>query len=167
MKQQSPINPKAERLLIHLDALARRTILQGKVALEDDVSLTRQEFRLVLVLGEKPSFAMGELAERMMFAVNSLTPLVDRLVAKRLVRREHAEDDRRVVLAVLTAQGRRLSDQCRRNRLGMARAMLMALDEREQDVFLKLVTKIGSAGAVTRSLSKTVRAPNTHERGPS
>ena len=149
MKQETPINQKAERLLIQLDALARRLILQGKVALEDDVSLTRQEFRLVLVLGEKPFFAMGELAERMMFAVNSLTPLVDRLVAKGLVRREHAEGDRRVVLAALTAQGRRLSDQCRRNRLGMARAMLTALDQREQDVFLALVTKIGNAGSHT------------------
>lgn len=145
MKQQPPIDKRAAQLLVQLDGLARRLILQGKIALEDDVPLTRQEFRLVLALEKKQSCAMGELAERMMLAVSSLTPLVDRLIAKGLVRREHAEGDRRVVLAALTAQGRRLYDQCRRNRLRMARAILGALDEREQDVFLGLVTKIGNA----------------------
>ena len=97
MKQQTAIDRKAARLIVQLDALTRRVILKEKLILEDDVSLTRQEFRLVLTLGKKQPCAMGELANDMMLAVSSLTPLADRLVVKRLIRREHAEGDRRVV----------------------------------------------------------------------
>ena len=147
MKQQTAIDRKAARLIVQLDALTRRVILKEKLILEDDVSLTRQEFRLVLTLGKKQPCAMGELANDMMLAVSSLTPLADRLVVKRLIRREHAEGDRRVVLVRLTAAGQRLYEQCRRNRLRMARVMLEALDEREQDAFLGLMTKIGNAAA--------------------
>ena len=50
-----------------------------------------------------------------------------------------------MVRVALTVQGRRLHVQFRRHRLRMARTMLEALADDEQDVFLELFTKIGQA----------------------
>jgi DNA-binding MarR family transcriptional regulator len=116
-----------------------------KMVRKDDLALTRQEVRLLIELGERQTCTMSQLARLLTLSVSSLTALVDKLAAKDLARRAHSEEDRRVVQVALTAQGRRRHEQFRRHRLRMARAMLKALADDEQDVFLRLMTKIGQA----------------------
>jgi DNA-binding MarR family transcriptional regulator len=102
---------------------------------------------------------MGELAKHMMLSVSSLTTLVDKLVDKKLVQRERAQDDRRVVRVALTRLGHRLHARGRKHRLRMARAMLEALNEQEQDQFLTLATKIGdTARAADRDAENPCRS---------
>ena len=48
---------------------------------------------------------MGELADRVLTSRSGLTRLVDRLVAAGYIAREHCEQDRRVVYAILTEAG--------------------------------------------------------------
>ena len=130
-------------MVAQLDAFARRFMHGAQAPRVSDVPLSRQEFRVLAVLGDGEARTMGDLAERVLTAVSSVTGIVDRLVAKRLAERERCEKDRRVVWVRLTAQGRRLRAEFRRHRLHMARVMLGSLNECEQDEFLALIRKIG------------------------
>lgn len=159
MKQQTEIDRKAAELAAQFDTLARRLVLQNKSVRKDDIPLTRQEFRVILALGERQAWMMSELAERMMLAVSTLTSLVDKLVARNLLRRERFDEDRRVVLVAFTVQGRRLFDRCRRNRLRIARAMLGSLNEQEQDDFLELIRKIAYDSHASDRAAETAAGP--------
>ena len=136
------LNQKAGELVRQLDALARRFMLSDRQAGDEVVSLTRQEFRVIAVIGDSGSSTMGELAAPIMLAVSSLTSIIDSLVAKRLVERGRADEDRRVVRVRLTAAGRTFYMHRRRERLRMARAMLGSLRAQEQGAFLALMGKI-------------------------
>ena len=143
MKTPPGLDRRPAELVAQLDAVARRFMLREKVARDDGESLTRHEVRVVVAVGEKPAWTMGELATRTMLAVSSLTGVVDRLEGKRLVERERSNEDRRAVWVRLTRRGRRRHEEFRRMRLRLARGMLSALNEGEQQVFMGLMRKIG------------------------
>ncbi len=54
---------------------------------------------------------MGDLANRVLTSRSGLTRLADRLEAAGLILREHCEQDRRVVFAVLTENGRKAREE--------------------------------------------------------
>ena len=145
--QRRPARPadgrRAGDLVRALDVLARGFMRQAVRAREPDLPLTRQEFRVLVMIGGAAAGTMGELAARTLVSVSRLTSVVDRLVAKGLVVRTRSERDRRVVRVGLTARGRALHEQGRRHRLRMAAAMLGPLSPGEQAQFLGLMQKIG------------------------
>ena len=136
---------KAAELMGHLGALARRYLFQDKPSRAERVPLARQELRVLLTVGEAGVLTMGRMAGELAVSVSALTAIADRLVAKGLIRRYRSEQDRRVVLAELTEQGRRIHERRRHARLRMATAMLGALNERDQNGFLKFMRKIRAA----------------------
>jgi len=143
MASSAGIDRKAARLVAQLGAMARGFMRQDKMVPQDDIALTRQEVRLLVEVGERQACTMSRLAKLLSLSVSSLTTLVDKLAAKDLARRAHSEEDRRMVLVALTPRGRRLHERFHRHRLRMARTMLEALADDEQDLFLDLMTKIG------------------------
>ena len=146
MKHALQTERKAAELVAQLDALARRFIRHHKIPCRDDLALTRHEFRVIAAIGHRQGCTMGELAGQLVLGVSGLTPVVDRLVDKGLVRRERAEEDRRIVRVELSAKASRLYGQLRAHRLRMARAMLEALNGKEQETFLRLIGKIAGSG---------------------
>jgi DNA-binding MarR family transcriptional regulator len=144
MQNNAHLKRKASGLIDAIDAMARRFMVKKPLG-GTDIALTPQEFHLIHAVGARTSWTMGELAAHRGVALSSLTAVVDRLVAKRLVKRWRGEADRRVVHVALAGSGRRLYDRFRRHRLGMATAMLGALDEQEQDLYIGLMRKMGGA----------------------
>ena len=136
------ITAKAAELDRHLTLFARRTMHREKAACRDHAPLTRQEFRVVHELGERQDWTMTELAGSLVCGMSSLTALIDRLEAKRLVGRRRSDQDRRTVHVRLTAAGRRHFTRMRRMHQRFCRGMLGALSTHEQDVFLALMRKI-------------------------
>jgi len=142
--RETPIDRKSAALVGQLDAMMRRCMQREKRTQFDTIALTRQEYRLIDALGRDGGGTMGELGDRLVLAMSSLTGIVDKLAAKRLVTRRKAADDRRVVRVILTDLGRSLYVQCRQSRLRQARMMLCSLNEREQGEFIRLIGKIGA-----------------------
>ena len=73
--------------------------------------LTPQQFQVLLAVQGFPGrdrVRVGELAKRLQILHHSAVGLVDGLVARGLIVREHARTDRRVVLLHLTGRGLRL-----------------------------------------------------------
>jgi DNA-binding MarR family transcriptional regulator len=135
----------ATELMGHLGALARRYLFQDRPNRDEQQPLPRQEMRVLFTVGEAGVQTMGRMARELAVSVSSLTAIADRLVAKGMIRRYRSEKDRRIVLVQLTEQGHRIHERRRRARLRMATAMLGALNERDQDGFLKFMRKIRAA----------------------
>jgi DNA-binding MarR family transcriptional regulator len=70
--------------------------------------------------------------------------IVDKLVRKGIVSREHSSTDRRVVMIKLTADGEQAYKTIHEDIMRMGRTMLESLSEHEQDMLLDLYRKIGS-----------------------
>lgn len=82
------------------DSYAERHIRQ--------LGLTAPQFDVIATLGNTSGMSMGELAEKTLVTKGTLTGIIDRLEAKKLVRREVPEGNRRSFTVVLTAEGETL-----------------------------------------------------------
>jgi long-chain acyl-CoA synthetase len=71
------------------------------------VNLTLAQYRVMAILGDGCE-AASVLAEKLAVSRPSITGVVDGLVARGLVRRDHLDDDRRRVDVGLTDAGRQL-----------------------------------------------------------
>ena len=84
---------------------------------------------------------MSALAEHMVVAVSSLTSLMDRLVEKKLVKRERSEKDRRIVLVRLTGAGREVMEAGNAVFLDSVRGLLDYLGVKDSNELHRLLLK--------------------------
>ncbi len=81
--------------------------------LQRDHGLTHGDYGVLVNLSEEESgrLRMCDLAQRLHLSPSGLTRRIDGLVRCGMVQREQAPDDRRVIWAVLTPEGRRRIEQ--------------------------------------------------------
>lgn len=72
------------------------------------LELTYPQYLVFLVLWEKDDLTVKALGERLFLDSGTITPLIKRLEARGLVRRQRDEDDERQVRIRLTPEGRAL-----------------------------------------------------------
>jgi DNA-binding MarR family transcriptional regulator len=92
----------ASRALV---AVAARSL----AGLPDGVTLP--QYRALVVLASRGPQTVGALAEALDVAPSTATRLCDRLVAKRLIRRQPSPESRREVLVSLASRGRGIVDR--------------------------------------------------------
>ena len=73
-----------------------------------DLSFARYEVLVLLSFSRNGSLPMGKMGGRLMVHPTSITSTVDRLVEQGFVQRAGHPDDRRIVLAEITPEGRRV-----------------------------------------------------------
>ena len=73
-----------------------------------ELNLTYPQYLVLLVLWEEDCVTVGQLGERLQLDSGTLSPLLKRLEANGLVRRERSQSDERLVDVTLTDAGRRL-----------------------------------------------------------
>lgn len=81
------------------------------------LDLTYPQYLVMLVLWEQPmghKFTVTELGERLFLDSGTLTPLLKRLEAKRLIQRQRSSEDERQVWVKLTTSGEGLKQQAKR-----------------------------------------------------
>lgn len=75
------------------------------------MGLTPSQFDIVATLGNTPGMSFKELGEKTLITKGTLTGVVDRLEAQRLVRRSASAEDGRSMIVSLTPAGARLFDR--------------------------------------------------------
>lgn len=88
---------------------------------------------------------MSRLADDLGVALPNATGIVSRLAERGIVAREHADDDRRVVLVSLTDTGRRLIGEMEEARRGRIRRLVETLDREQQQRLLQAVRDLRAA----------------------
>lgn len=92
---------------------------------------------------EKP-VPMRFLAQDLRCDASNVTGIVDRLESRSLVRREPAQDDRRIKMLVLTLAGQRLRKRLE-DAIHAASPVMTALSSSERKVFRTLLGKLAAA----------------------
>jgi len=101
-----------------------------------------KEVKVVELIGRKNrKCSMREISKTLSFPMSSTTLIMDRLVKKGLVRREHSEEDRRIVYGELTESGRILFEEERQKYLELSESMLNNLSDEEQMILIALLRK--------------------------
>jgi DNA-binding MarR family transcriptional regulator len=96
---------RARLLRAYLDAVTLSEALQTRIW--HAAELTLVQVRVLRRLAREPR-SLGQLGADLMLAPPSMTRLIDRLEERGLIERRRDDEDRRKVLAAITADGRRL-----------------------------------------------------------
>jgi DNA-binding MarR family transcriptional regulator len=137
-----PLEKQLRQLIKHFDLLAHRLMLERPLTSGSEVEISRQETRVVIVLGRTGLTTMSELARILNLALSTATNTIDKLVAKELVERSRVDEDRRIVQIGLSEKGERLYQSFLEYQLAMGRSMLEALSPGEREIFLELMAKM-------------------------
>ena len=97
---------------------------------------------LLAVLAEPGDWNIRKITQALGAPFSTISSALDRLEARRLVRRRRRPGDRRVVYIELTGDGLRLAEKLRATQVETCRAMLARLPARDRDEFIRLVAQI-------------------------
>ena len=153
---------KAEEALNNFaDAMSKLLIEQYQQHLAElDLTLPQAQALRVLRRG---AILTGQLAAELRISAPAITQLTDRLVRKGLIVRQAAPDDRRCVLITLSAKGRRLVDQFRKQRSEIFSGALAYLSEAEQAQVVEGLSKV--VEALERYESESAAVPEQKVAG--
>ncbi|WP_335981298.1 MULTISPECIES: MarR family winged helix-turn-helix transcriptional regulator [Streptomycetaceae] len=119
---------------------ASRAVTARYRPLLDSLGLTYPQYLVMLVLWEHEAVAVKELGAALQLDYGTLTPLLKRLEANGLVRRERRPDDERSVTVSLTAEGVRLRERAAGVPVAMSGAM--GLDAAETAQIKELLRRL-------------------------
>lgn len=79
----------------------------------DKIWLTYPQYLVFLVLWEKDKVPVKYLSEKLILETNTLTPLLKRLEAMKLLKRLHNSEDKRSIIIQLTPKGKALKEKAK------------------------------------------------------
>ena len=133
---------RARRLIGDLEAVLEGAESADKKSAELAEKLSAQEIRVLRTVDREECCIMSGIAGAIRLSLSSVTGLIDRLVEKKLVRRDRSSDDRRVVQVELTPEGKQLSAAADAGRVEFTRDLLKSLSAEEQETLLSLFDKL-------------------------
>lgn len=136
------LEDRARKLVGHLQTVMEEAESLDKKTAAAKEKLSWQEIRVLRVVSREDCCPMSGLAEKICLSLSSVTGLIDRLVSKKLVKRDRSVEDRRVVQVELTEQGKALSEEVMQGPVEFARGLLRGLNAEEQEALLALFRKI-------------------------
>jgi DNA-binding MarR family transcriptional regulator len=120
-----------DQLCFALYAASRAVIGRYRPVL-DELGLTYPQYLVMMVLWEHGAVPVKEVGAALQLDYGTLTPLIKRLEAAGLVRRERRVDDERTVQVIPTEQGMRLRERASAVPAVMLDAMGLSEDEMAQ-----------------------------------
>lgn len=112
----------------------------GKVA---EYGLTTPQFGILEALYHLGPMSLGELAEKLLVTGGNVTYVMDRLEEQGLVSRKRSPEDRRVVEARLTREGKRLIRGCFPRHATFVEELAGHLETDEREELRRLLKKLG------------------------
>ncbi|MGW3174696.1 MarR family winged helix-turn-helix transcriptional regulator [Streptomyces sp. NPDC001153] len=135
-----------DQLCFALYAASRAVTVRYRPLL-DDLGLTYPQYLVMLVLWEQDSISVRELGTALQLESSTLSPLLKRLEAGGLIRRERRAEDERSVSIHLTPAGADLRDKARPVPAAIGEAMGLTL---AQDAMAKQLLRL-----LTRNVTGT------------
>ncbi|MBM4183376.1 MAG: MarR family transcriptional regulator [Gemmatimonadetes bacterium] len=136
-------------------ALARAyaTYTKAVAAKVQEYDLTVPQFGALEALYHLGPLSLGELADKLLVTGGNVTYVMDRLEALGLVTRYRSDQDRRVVRAELTAEGRALVARVFPGHAAYIEYLCRHLDATEQQELRRLLKQLGK-GIAAEDLGK-------------
>ena len=87
---------------------ASRSMTQLYRSYLDDADLTYPQFMVLFLLWKQDGRAVNSIAEKLLLDSGTVSPLLQRMESKGLIRRQRSTEDERIVNVLLTAAGKAL-----------------------------------------------------------
>ncbi len=148
LRQEQPLHSRTQEALLGLMRTAN--LLDRRfAAVVEPAGVSGQQYNVLRILrgAGKEGLPTLDVASRLIEQTPGITRLLDRLEAKKWIRRERCPSDRRQVLCWITAEGLSLLDllEAPVNAFdGQALGMLTAAEQRE---LVRILDKVRRAGA--------------------
>lgn len=121
------------------------TISAGSLHQWRDASISKPELLALEFISKDEGLMMSEIGRRLDITLSTATGIIDRLIEKKLVKRERNHGDRRVVRVLLTDKGRKTNEAYQDQKKEIFGMILDVLDPREQGELIKIFEKIAIA----------------------
>ena len=108
-----------------------------------EYGLTTPQFGVLEALYHLGPLSLGDLADKLLVTGGNVTYVMDRLEQQGLVYRERSEDDRRVIQAKLTAEGRSLVDGVFQGHAEFVEHLTRHVEPGERRTLRELLRKLG------------------------
>lgn len=135
---------------------AWRTLLRAHTLVMDDLAaalrrheLTANEFDVIISIGPHECVRHGVLAERVVLSRTALTRLIDRLVGRGLLERQHDAADGRGVRVRLTDAGRELRRTASRTNADVVERHFAALTPQDVATLQPLLDRLTTSTPTT------------------
>lgn len=115
--------------LLSLFPLFQRKVLGSLLPEGSHVQLTPAAMHVMLLMNDLKLASVSDLSTQLEISRPNLTPLIDKLVNRKLLLRYNSELDRRVVLLKITASGEELCLLFKNSLLKRVKERLMSLGE--------------------------------------
>lgn len=93
---------------------ASRLITREYQPFLDNLEITYPQYLVLMVLWEKDSISVNDIAKKLILNTNTVTPLLKRMEVQKLLSRKRADKDERKVIVQLTKKGRGLQEEASR-----------------------------------------------------
>src|SRR5690349_19146350 len=133
--------------LLRTMSTIRRITRRGAAPVAELTALPGSQLELVRVVRRLPGISVGEAAEELAVAPNTVSTLVRQLSDAGVLRRVPDEDDRRVARLHLTPDTSRRVEAFRDRRVALLGAAMDELDEAEQERLADAVEALGRLAA--------------------
>ncbi len=127
-------------------------ILASMESFAGDINLSKIEMVALVLISKEGDLIMSKLAGGLGVKLSTATGIVDRLIDKKLVKREKNHGDRRVVKIALTAKGAKAALAHQKQKKETFKKMMNVLTREEQEDFLSIWQKIADTWSPTEGL---------------
>lgn len=107
-----------------------------------ELSVSRFELAALMLAERHDNITMSALAQGMSVPMSTATGVVDRLVRKKLLKRDRSEEDRRIVTVALTEEGRELLEKVKKHLRFFFDRVKSLLTAEEFETGINLIRKI-------------------------
>jgi DNA-binding MarR family transcriptional regulator len=87
---------------------ASRLVIQEYQPHLDQLGITYPQYLVLMVLWETDNIAVSEITRRLILNTNTITPVLKRMEAQGIIKRQRSEEDERKVIITLTPKGKEL-----------------------------------------------------------
>jgi DNA-binding MarR family transcriptional regulator len=98
--------------------------------------LTEKEVTVLGFVGQAGRVKMSDIADDLDAPMSTVTKIIDRLVDKNILVREHSSDDRRAINVTLSEQGKTFYRSLAERKKEIAEELLSQYNEQGQELFL-------------------------------
>ena len=85
---------------------AARLVMQAYTPFLSELGITYPQYLVLMVLWEKDCQPVNDIAQRLLLATNTVTPLLQRMEKQGIVTRQRGKEDKRMQIVSLTEKGR-------------------------------------------------------------
>lgn len=135
-----------EKRIISLIFTASRNMRQESQEndLETLERLSIVQLETLKFIGERKNPLMKEVADYLSIAPPSLTPLIDGLEKKDLLKRSSSDSDRRAILISLTKKGKEILGKAMKRKMKKMHDVFKKLTREEQQSLIRILEKLSN-----------------------